>query len=1399
MPAAPLDPLAASLLAGACPGFGATGTDATALACCDAAQVAWLVARLAEASSYVGACPACDAGLRALWCGLVCGPDQARAWNVTAPLDWPQGNGTAAPGVAAATVWLAPKAAAALHEACRGVIVTGSGVPALVDLTGGPLAAGAGGWLNAWGGRHNSSADPAPSTRPASPAGAALLTFVTNPPPAEAVNATAFTWEVAGCGGACGCADCPTAPTVPGANATTCPAPLPRPQPPPTGCVPLGLGHTRVTCGGLAAAGTVAGLAFFFPALASALATAGTPWPPAVHSGGGGGAEPLLGAWSGPPAPLGPAVEATLAAWLARRAAAAADTPRGVVAGAALFLAASSLGALFSPPARSAAGLATIGQRAATLMYAPSPGSRAAREAAVVEAAWGGGGSVRKLRLALAVDPPQAPTRGAAPPRPPRALTAPALAALFDIHAAIANNISVPAPGDALAPPPPAGPSNLSWADVCARGGPPPAPCLTASPLLWWGLNRSRFDEDVAAAPNATLAGPPPPHGGACADGAWAGAPGSGCGHAPLDPLTVLGWPDAAGDGGGDGPPPAVAQPPSARATVLFAEYALDGSSPAAAGRAAAWEAAVLAAATSPGGSRAASAATPLGRIASAAGCSLTLEAERSLGDELAREAFQHRRLHRLGLAGALMASFWAASLSRRRLGAPPVDLLVTARAGLGLVVVGVCGAAGAAGAGLAGWAGVEASAAPFVLASLPVLALATVGEGAAFLVAAFDAAPPAASVRARLGTALTAAGPPQAAATAATVLTLSFLAAVGPPAARGAAAAGALTVAAGFGFLVTAFAAALAADARRAAARRADLAPCVVVPAGDGSATTAAAGEAWAWGESEDEEEDGGGGDGEGTDAGTEGTGLARARRREAGVATPDAAWAGALPGLTAVATLDAPPRLSSPGARAGIAAAFVALLGVCAAALPGARLGHDPVDALPPSSYVRAHRGVATATRRVGPPLDVVITGLTPAGLPAVCGRAPGCAPTSLVSAIAAAAATPESAAGSFIGAPPAAWVDAFLAWADPAAPGCCSLAAATGDRCEGGGLVGGADCEPCFASSASANATAAWPALDPGAISEKLAWFLASPPSPPACAVGGDAFRGDLPGVGTLATSRLRTHHTPLRSPADMVLALARTRAVVDAAAARAGITSFAWARWHGVAEREGGAARAAVRGVVAAASAVALAALALLGCPRTAGVGAGATAATAILALAALRLAGSPLDTASAGAAAVAAAALAGPALHLCAAYGRASGASPTGEGFHDVGRARVAGALAAVGAPVLLGSLASKVAAVSALALAGSRTARTPLAAALVACACASAFVSCAVLPAVVLPLCGPAHRQAPGGPLPRRARRQGGWTGAAAAPPAALTDPASVWPADDAAWPADDTGTPPPE
>jgi hypothetical protein len=268
-----------------------------------------------------------------------------------------------------------------------------------------------------------------------------------------------------------------------------------------------------------------------------------------------------------------------------------------------------------------------------------------------------------------------------------------------------------------------------------------------------------------------------------------------------------------------------------------------------------------------------------------------------------------------------------------------------------------------------------------------------------------------------------------------------------------------------------------------------------------------------------------------------------------------------------------------------------------------------------------------------------------------------------------------------------------------------------------------------------------------------------------------------------------------------------ALAATRRTVDAAAAAAGVKAFAWARWHGVAEREAGAGRALARGILAACAAVAAACMAMLGCPRTAAIAAGSTAATGVLALAGLRLAGAPLNSGSAGAVTAAMASLAGPAVHLCTAYARADGSAGTIEDdlYHDLGRARVAGALGAVGAPALLGGLATKVGAVAALRLAGSRSGHTQLASALVACALASAFISLVLLPAVVLPLFGPAYRPGPG---LRRRRRGGGGGGPITAPsasdrlPAALTDPASVWPADDSmagGWPVDDTGTPPPE
>jgi Niemann-Pick C1 protein len=198
------------------------------------------------------------------------------------------------------------------------------------------------------------------------------------------------------------------------------------------------------------------------------------------------------------------------------------------------------------------------------------------------------------------------------------------------------------------------------------------------------------------------------------------------------------------------------------------------------------------------------------------------------------------------------------------------------------------------------------------------------------------------------------------------------------------------------------------------------------------------------------------------------------------------------------------------------------------------------------------------------VGPPVYYVVSGGDPEardGQQALCGRFTTCAELSVANTLEAERKRPAS---SFIANPPAAWIDDFLMWTNPAFESCCRVR-----RRDPSVFCRPRDsdrlCRPCFEGQEWDSTMAGLPE---GADFERyLAQWLQSP-ADDNCPLGGlqGYSRAVKTNNGSVVTSHFRTFHTPLRTQSDFINALASARRVASDISQRTGLKVFPYSLFY-----------------------------------------------------------------------------------------------------------------------------------------------------------------------------------------------------------------------------------------
>ncbi|BEJ13785.1 hypothetical protein CspHIS471_0309590 [Cutaneotrichosporon sp. HIS471] len=257
--------------------------------------------------------------------------------------------------------------------------------------------------------------------------------------------------------------------------------------------------------------------------------------------------------------------------------------------------------------------------------------------------------------------------------------------------------------------------------------------------------------------------------------------------------------------------------------------------------------------------------------------------------------------------------------------------------------------------------------------------------------------------------------------------------------------------------------------------------------------------------------------------------------------------------------------PALLRPDVKHGVLAAFGALLLVSVVGIQRINLGLDQRLALPPDSYLVPYFNDLDAYLDVGPPVYFVVRGGNPAdrfGQQELCGRFTTCMELSVANTLEAERKRPDS---SFLAAPPAAWIDDFLQWTNPAFDSCCRVRKADpavfcrprdSDRL----------CQPCFAGREWDSTMAGLPTGDE--FDRLLNQWLASP-ADDSCPLGG--LQGysaavALDSQGTPNASHFRTFHTPLRTQNDFISALAAARRIAADISMRMGLDVFPYSLFY-----------------------------------------------------------------------------------------------------------------------------------------------------------------------------------------------------------------------------------------
>ena len=229
--------------------------------------------------------------------------------------------------------------------------------------------------------------------------------------------------------------------------------------------------------------------------------------------------------------------------------------------------------------------------------------------------------------------------------------------------------------------------------------------------------------------------------------------------------------------------------------------------------------------------------------------------------------------------------------------------------------------------------------------------------------------------------------------------------------------------------------------------------------------------------------------------------------------------------------------------------------------------QLGLDQRLALPQDSYLVNYFNALDRYLDVGPPVYFVATGVDPrhrADQQHLCGRFTTCDELSLANVLEAERKRPET---SFLAEPPAVWVDDFFQWLNPLLEDCCRV-----KRNDPKTFCGPHDsemaCKPCYE-----DREPGWNITMEGLPREdEFMPFLQhwlEMPTDENCPLAGKAGYSNalkIGSSGTVELSQFRTFHTPLKTQADFINALAAARRISADISRRTGARVFPYSIFY-----------------------------------------------------------------------------------------------------------------------------------------------------------------------------------------------------------------------------------------
>jgi Niemann-Pick C1 protein len=228
--------------------------------------------------------------------------------------------------------------------------------------------------------------------------------------------------------------------------------------------------------------------------------------------------------------------------------------------------------------------------------------------------------------------------------------------------------------------------------------------------------------------------------------------------------------------------------------------------------------------------------------------------------------------------------------------------------------------------------------------------------------------------------------------------------------------------------------------------------------------------------------------------------------------------------------------------------------------------KYGLDQRLALPADSYLVPYFDDLAQYLDVGPPVYFVAQGADVTGRHGqqqLCGRFTTCMELSVANSLEAERKRPES---SFLGSPPASWIDDFFQWTNPTFESCCRVRKSNPDV-----FCTSRDserlCRPCFANQE-------WDITMNGLPEQadfmRYATQWLHSPSDESCPLGGQAPYSSAvklaPDNTSIVASHFRLYHTPLKTQDDFINSLSAARRIAADITTRTGVKVFPYSLFY-----------------------------------------------------------------------------------------------------------------------------------------------------------------------------------------------------------------------------------------